>query len=241
MAERAISEGVATRDTYAPSRRMQSAAAAERARIERELARLDSRRATLARELVALDEGREELQDQLRVLNRFAAEHGDDVSARARPRLSVVPAPEHGSNGSEATVLRGARIREAAVRVLAGTPEAHGPVHYRTWFELFTRSGFMAAGKDPLATFLTQVGRSPVVERTSGAGTYQLDFAFPRRARARMAELRSALEEAQALAEDAGVEDIAAAREKRAKLTAELSATERALEEALRSLGDSEY
>jgi hypothetical protein len=237
MPERAISPAVATRETYAPSRRMQSAAVAERARIERELTRLDSRRATLAQELSAVDEAREELQDQLRVLNRFAHAFGDDASP-APPRLSVVSAPEDGSTSSETTVLRGSRIRETAVRVLAGTPEAQGPVHYRTWYELFTRQGFMAAGKDPLATFLTQVGRSPVVERTSGAGSYQLDFAFPRRARARMAELRSALEEAQALAQDAGVEDITAAREKRAKLTAELSATERALEEALRSLGD---
>jgi hypothetical protein len=240
MPERAMSQGVATRETYAPSRRMQSAAAAERARIERELTRLDSRRATLAQELAAVDEAQEELHDQLRVLNRFTHEFGDDATPRQPPRLSVVPARTNGSRISEATVLRGARIRETAVRVLAGTPEAHGPVHYRTWFELFTRSGFMTAGKDPLATFLTQVGRSPVVERTSGAGAYQLDFSFPRRARARMAELRSALERAQALASDAGVEDIAAAREKRAELTAELAATERALEEALRSLGDTE-
>lgn len=233
-----MSQRVATRDTYAPSRRMQSAAAAERARIERELVRLDTRRAALARELAALDEGREELQDQLRVLHRFTDDFGDDANSHERPRLSVVSDTAHGSGSNEATVLRGARIRETAVRVLAGTPEAQGPVHYRTWFELFTRQGFMPAGKDPLATFLTQIGRSPVVERTSGAGTYQLDFSFPRQARSRLAELRNELQEAQALAADAGVEDIAAARERRAQLTADLAATERALEEALRSLGD---
>jgi hypothetical protein len=234
-----MSEQVATRETYAPSRRMQSAAAAERSRIERELARLDARRAELARELAAVDEGREELQDQLRVLDRFVHTFEDDGSPGS-PRLSVVPEPANGSSGGDAKVLRGARIRETAVRVLAGTPEARGPVHYRTWFELFTNAGFLAAGKDPLATFLTQVSRSPVVERTSSGGVYQLDFAFPRRARERLAELRAQLQEAQALAADAGVEDIAAARERRAELTTELAASERALEEALRSLGDFE-
>lgn len=239
MPQGAISREVATRETYAPSRRMQAAAAAERARIERELARLDARRATLARDLAAVDQSREELQDQLRVLNRFAHAFGGDASPPP-PRLSVVSTPENGSNTAEGTVLRGARIRETAVRILAGTPEAQGPVHYRTWFELFVRQGFMTAGKDPLATFLTQIGRSPVVERTSGGGMYQLDFAFPGRARERLAELRAELQDAQALAGDAGVEDIAAARERRAELTAELAATERALEESLRSLGDSE-
>jgi len=235
-----MTQEVATRDTYAPSRRMQSAAAAERVRIERALARLDSRRTTLARELAALDDGRAELQDQLRALNRLAHEFADDAKPKTRPRLSVVPETANGSSNSESAVLRGARIRETAVRVLAGTPDAQGPVHYRTWFELFTRHGFMPAGKDPLATFLTQIGRSPVVERTSGAGTYQLDFAFPRRARSRLTELRSELHEQQALAPDAGVEDLAAARERRVRLTTELAATERALEEALRSLGDFE-
>jgi hypothetical protein len=239
MPERVMSQHVATRETYAPSRRMQSAAAAERARVERELARLDARRAVLARELAAVDHGREELEDQLRVINRFAQEFGDETHPGAG-RLSVVPNPARASRADEATVLRGARVRETAVRLLAGTPDARGPIHYRTWFELLTRQGFLPAGKDPLATFLTQIGRSPVVERTSGGGMYQLDFSFPGRARRRLVDLRAELQQAQDLAADAGVEDITAARERRAQLMTELAATERALEEALRSVGDTQ-
>jgi hypothetical protein len=104
---------------------------------------------------------------------------------------------------------------------------------------LFRREGFLPAGKDPVATFLTQVGRSPVVLRTSAAGTYQLDFSFPSRARERLKELGAELAAAQALPLNADVDDIGAARARRAQLTSEIQGTERALEEALRSLGDS--
>jgi hypothetical protein len=155
----------------------------------------------------------------------------------AARRLRALPAPEPGpTNG--ATVLRGARIREAAVRVLAANAPAEAPVHYRDWFELLTAQGFMPAGKDPLATFLTQIGRSPLVQRTTSQGMYVLDLKFPQRARERIARLSADLAATQELSPNATVEEIAAARERRAQLTAELQETERHLEEALRALGD---
>jgi hypothetical protein len=50
------------------------------------------------------------------------------------------------------------------------------PIHYRAWYELLLEEGVTATGKDPLATFLTQITRSPVVARVAGAsGIYQLD------------------------------------------------------------------
>jgi hypothetical protein len=99
----------------------------------------------------------------------------------------------------------------------------------------------MPAGKDPVATFLTQIGRSPVVKRTSRAGVYELDYSFPRRARQRLSELQEQIAATHQLAPDSGVDAIAGAREQRARLTSRLEATERALEEALRSLGDTDY
>lgn len=60
--------------------------------------------------------------------------------------------------------LRGQRLREVAVRVLE---EKHGhgePIHYRDWFNLVREEGYAVAGKDPLATFLAQVGRADGVE-----------------------------------------------------------------------------
>jgi hypothetical protein len=109
------------------------------------------------------------------------------------------------------TTLRGARIRETAVRVLAGNNQPDAPVHYRDWFELLTAQGFMPTGKDPLATFLTQVGRSPLVQRTTTAGMYVLDLEFPQRARTQLAQLAAAQAETQELPPHATVEEIAAA------------------------------
>jgi hypothetical protein len=239
MAKAAISQDMATPDSWTPSRRMRSAAAAERDRVERELARLDARREALLAQLTAVDTGREELREQLRVLHRFLQELPNSSDDNG-PRLRAVPSPASGSSTPGIITIRGACIRETAVRVLAGAPEARGPVHYRTWFELFTRQGFMPVGKDPLATFLTQIGRSPVIERTSAGGTYQLDFGFPREARQRLTDLRTALHATHELPPNAGIDAITAARERRAKITSEIEATERALEEALRSLGDTE-
>ena len=240
MGEAAISSGMSLIESWTPSRRMRSAALAERDRVERELARVAARRDELTRELASAEASERELRDHLAVLNRFAHEFDDGEQPNGRPQLKAVPARQNGSSNSGAVVLRGARIRETAVRVLAGSPDARGPVHHKTWFELFTRQGFAPAGKDPGATFLTQIGRSPVVERTSQAGTYQLDFSFPRKARQRLAELRSAVAATHDLPSDSGVDAIAVARTRRAQLTSEIEATERALEEAVRSLGDSD-
>jgi hypothetical protein len=219
---------------------MRSAAVAERERVERELARLEARRQDLEAELAAITGAADELGDHLRVLNRFVHEQNGGVleGNGARPSLRVVKPVRAYGGGEALEVLKGSRIRETAVRVLAGTPQAQAPVHYRTWFELLRKHGFMPTGKDPLATFLTQLGRSPVVQRAGGAGMYALDFTYPQRGRQRLAELRTELQATHELPADAGVEAIAAARGRRAELSTEIEATERKLEEALSSLGD---
>ncbi len=240
MGETAIAPGVAIAETWIPSRRMQAAAAAERDRVERELARLAVREHELAAELAAVRAARDQLDHQHNVLDHLA--HGDERPTRlgrAGRRLRALPEPQPAA-APGTTVLRGAGIREAAVRVLAAKSQPDAPVHYRDWFELLNAQGFMPAGKDPLATFLTQVGRSPVVQRTTTSGMYVLDLEFPKRARDRVARLRAQLAELEERSPDAAVEDIAAARQLRAQVASELQETERALEEALRSLGESD-
>lgn len=219
---------------------MRAAAASERERLERELSRLRAREAELSAELEAVRAGRAELEHERNVLNHFADRDEPPRSPnRAARRLRALPdANAAASSSSGTTVLRGASIRETAVRVLAANSQPEAPVHYRDWFELLNSQGFMPAGKDPLATFLTQVSRSPVVQRTTTAGMYVLDLDFPQRARRRLAELTAALSAAQERSLGATVEDLAAARERRAQLTAELAEAERQLEEALRSLGE---
>lgn len=238
MPEAAIAPDMAVAESWTPSRRMQAAAAAERERVERDLARLGARESELTAELAGVQAARAELEHQRRVLNHFAHEHGPtrtpDTTAR---RLRALPGAAAPANGS--TTLRGARIRETAVRVLAANTQPEAPVHYRDWFALLTAQGFMPAGKDPLATFLTQVGRSPVVRRTTTAGVYVLDLEFARRARERLTQLTAELSATQETSANVNVEEIAAMRRRRAQLSTEIQETERKLEEALRSLADS--
>jgi hypothetical protein len=72
-------------------------------------------------------------------------------------------------------VLRGERLREVALEVLA---EEIGPgreIHYRDWFALLQRAGHQIGGRDPLATFLAQVNRADgVVSIGRRSGLYRL-------------------------------------------------------------------
>lgn len=71
--------------------------------------------------------------------------------------------------------LRGQRLREVAVGLIARRGMLGEPIHYREWFELLVAEGHSVEGKDPLATFLTQVTRSPVVLREGEPGVYRVD------------------------------------------------------------------
>lgn len=71
--------------------------------------------------------------------------------------------------------LRGQRLREVAVELLAAERGIGEPVHYRQWFALLRKAGHEVAGKDPLASFLAQVSRAPEVERLGErSGIYRL-------------------------------------------------------------------
>lgn len=72
--------------------------------------------------------------------------------------------------------LRGARVREVALQILAGRDADGEPVHYRDWYEMLRDAGFTVSGRDPLATFLAQISRAPDVERVGGprSGRYRL-------------------------------------------------------------------
>lgn len=71
--------------------------------------------------------------------------------------------------------LRGHRLREVAVSVLAKHHLPGEAVHYRDWFALLRAEDFVVAGKDPLATFLAQISRSESVEPVGRrSGKYML-------------------------------------------------------------------
>ncbi len=240
---------VATSETWTPSRRLQSAARAERERVQRKLAELDRRHAELADALGEVTASRDELREQLGMLSRLAHSAGDDVGGAERdahdgPELDLRRLANGTGDHDRESVgkpLRGQAIREAAVRVLATSPRAYDPVHYKDWFGLLRAEGLLPAGKDPLATFLTQLGRSPVITRTSGQGIYMLDHEFPDRARRKLEQLQHELRDAHDAAVGPNVADVAAVRERRSELVTEVERLERELDEALRSLTPAEH
>jgi uncharacterized coiled-coil protein SlyX len=74
--------------------------------------------------------------------------------------------------------LRGQRLEEVAVEVLAAEVDVEQPIHYRAWFELLRLRGHLVAGKNPLDNFLAQINRSSSVEKVGGrTGLYKLTTA----------------------------------------------------------------
>lgn len=60
--------------------------------------------------------------------------------------------------------LRGARLQEIAVRVLAEHQQPGEAIHYKQWYGLLRTAGYAVGGKDPLASFLAAISRSPHVQ-----------------------------------------------------------------------------
>jgi hypothetical protein len=71
--------------------------------------------------------------------------------------------------------LRGQKLQEIAVELLRQKKGVGVEVHYRDWYGLLLEAGLVVGGKDPLATFLTQVGRAANVESVRPrSGLYRL-------------------------------------------------------------------
>lgn len=114
------------------------------------------RRATLHRQL--LDQLEVELAAQTRLLREV------DELMDLRPQLRLERLDRQ---------LRGQRLQEVAVEVLRRRRGGQ-PTHYREWFAFLRAEGFEVAGRDPLATFLTQVSRAEGVERVGArSGLYR--------------------------------------------------------------------
>jgi hypothetical protein len=74
--------------------------------------------------------------------------------------------------------LRGERLREVALEVLQRLSASGDPVHYRIWFDALVHSGYRILGRDPLASFLTQITRIDKVESVGRrSGLYRLRLA----------------------------------------------------------------
>ncbi|HET9164098.1 MAG TPA: hypothetical protein VFN89_11750 [Solirubrobacterales bacterium] len=74
--------------------------------------------------------------------------------------------------------LRGQDLERVAVEVLQEERGADAEVHYREWFELLRARGYLVSGKQPINTFLAQIGRSNAVESVGRrTGRYRLKVA----------------------------------------------------------------
>jgi hypothetical protein len=208
--------------TIKPSRRLQRAADAERDELRKTRQQLLSKREEVLAQLHELDHALTEVRDRETLLDRVA------------PTTTTKAAEVEPSDGPEAhELLRGPAIRETAVRVLAATGGVEA-MHYREWFKLLRAAGYGVAGKDPLAVFLTQISRSPVVRKGTQAGVYELDFESPARIRRELNRLQTELRDL--AADPQSALSLAQVRARREGLTTAIGRLERELEEAERVL-----
>ncbi len=224
-----------------PSTRLLRAAEAEQADLVRHRERLIGRRSALLEELRQLDGALTVVDERLAVLGRLTGESAiaatavnEGIRGGDGPDEGGDDAASDGADQGARGALRGPAIREAAVRVVISQPQRIEALHYRRWFELLQEAGYAVAGKDPVAVFLTQVTRSPVVRKATKPGVYEVDRQAPLRIRQRLERLQSELRDLTTT--PSAPFDLAAIRARRHELDLEISQQERALEEALRVL-----
>jgi hypothetical protein len=170
------------------SNRLRRAAAAERALVAQRRARVEGARARVQTELERLDRELADIDHHIHLLAQIAPGAQEEPPHRngdTRPRLDP-GAPR---------VLRGPAIRQTAVRALVEQYPPVEAIHYRDWYRLLQEHGYAVAGKKPLAVFLSQVSRSPVMRKSTAAGVYALDRDAVERIRRELSELEAQLHE----------------------------------------------
>lgn len=140
-----------------PSAPLRRAATQEAQRLKTIRARAVERVRRIEHEAAELRTEIKKLDQQLQLLDRLTA--GEENTASERPAL----------------VLAGSDLREMAAQVLLARVGPRRPVHYKEWYDLLHKAGFVVLGEKPEATFLTGVSRSPLVKRAQESGTYLLD------------------------------------------------------------------
>jgi predicted RNase H-like nuclease (RuvC/YqgF family) len=128
---------------------------------------LQKRVSKLRTEAHALRARADELEAKAQIDERFLRELDDVLELAPQMRVDL-----------QTEELRGQRLREVATEILRTEVGAGESIHYREWFHLVRAAGHRVAGKDPVATFLTQVSRSGEVEPVGArSGLYRLRVA----------------------------------------------------------------
>jgi hypothetical protein len=181
--------------------------------LERELADARAR-------LVELAGTRRELEHRLR-----DARIAEETARRGVQALESVARETPGRRAA----LAGAELRkQLAVSALRRRPGE--PAHWRRWLEWLRDDGFDPAGRNPEATFVTQLTRSPLVRRGDCEAVYVLDVTLVCALRERLQDLHERLRRLPPPDQLALLDDDA--RAVRHELQLEIGRAERALREA---------
>lgn len=201
------------------SSRFRRAASAERERLLRQREKLAKEVARHRASLTKAQSRLTAIEDKIESIERLAGIREES------PREPILD-PAAGSG----QILKGAAIRETAVRVLATSGKGDAPIHYREWLRAVEDAGYEIAGQRPDGVFLNQITRSPVVRASTEAGIYELDYEAISRLRRRLGDL---LRE---LGSHESQNAQAATSKRQEELMQEIRRVRRALEEAERSL-----
>lgn len=149
--------------SYSPSASLLRSARNEIERVKRALAVIERRRSALLAQVAELDAEAEGYARRRQLLEDLVeVEH-------------ATPVADVGPTVTRAKVaIRGRNLRRIASQLLwswQGTEQ----IHYREWFERVLAEGYAIGGKDPTASFLTNVRDSPAVLRGTAQGYYCLD------------------------------------------------------------------
>jgi hypothetical protein len=124
-----------------------------------------------------LEETRERL-DHFEALVAKWRDEADELARAIRAIEEVAGLASQMAFSEISEQLRGERLREVALQVLRGLSASGDAVHYRVWFDALLESGYRVSGRDPLATFLTQITRIENVESIGRrSGLYRLRVA----------------------------------------------------------------
>lgn len=168
----------------APSTTLRRAALGDRTRLERAQERLRAQQESLREELKRIDRELAALDRRIGTIDAVLGAPSPAGSAVGGGwAVSEQPRPP----------LRGAEIRKQAARRFFLAHGAGRGLHYRRWFDLLVADGTEIAGRDPLASLLTNLNRSPVVVRGDQPGTYAIDPHAPERLRVELGEREAEL------------------------------------------------
>jgi len=117
-------------------------------------------------------------RERARRLREIAERATDQVAAderMVRALAEVLGVSQQATIHDLGGAIRGQRLREVAVEILARRCRPGEDIHYRDWYALLEQEGLVVAGRDPLATFLAQISRADSVEAVGGrSGRYRL-------------------------------------------------------------------